>query len=113
MTNTIIPAKVEAGEAQTFDAWAIKEGLISESHGVRFVNSQCDTARKAWDAALSASHPASEPPKVEAGGLSREKIIHIADQTFARFSDSHINDEWFVSFAHSIISAAQAKGSES
>jgi hypothetical protein len=39
---------------QSFETWATKEGLISESHGVRFVNSMCDVARKAWSAALAA-----------------------------------------------------------
>jgi hypothetical protein len=41
--------------------------------------------------------------------LTDEKIIQIADQTFAKFSDAAIGDEWFVSFAHSIISAAHTK----
>ncbi|MBB5414048.1 hypothetical protein [Paraburkholderia atlantica] len=44
-------AAVQADAAPSFEAWATKEGLIGESHGVRFVNSQCDVARKAWDAA--------------------------------------------------------------
>jgi hypothetical protein len=44
----------QADAAPTFEAWATKEGLISESHGVRFVNSMCDVARKAWGAAIAA-----------------------------------------------------------
>jgi hypothetical protein len=50
----------QADAAPTFDAWATKEGLISESHGVRFVNSMCDVARKVWDAAIAAGW-AQEP----------------------------------------------------
>ncbi|WP_321967073.1 hypothetical protein [Burkholderia cepacia] len=46
------PTPSPAG-AVSFDEWARREGLISESHGVRFVNSMCDVARKAWDAARS------------------------------------------------------------
>lgn len=41
--------------AQSFEAWAMQEGLISESHGVRFVNSMCDVAQKTWNAALADS----------------------------------------------------------
>jgi hypothetical protein len=52
--------------AQSFEAWAMEEGLIGESHGVRFVNSMCDVAQKAWNAALAASPAAltwsKEPP---------------------------------------------------
>lgn len=40
---------------QSFETWAIQEGLISESHGIRFVNAMCDVASKAWYAALAAS----------------------------------------------------------
>jgi hypothetical protein len=47
-------ATPQADAAPTFEAWATNEGLISESHGVRFVNSMCDVARKAWDAAIAA-----------------------------------------------------------
>ena len=38
-----------------FEQWARSEGLISESHGVRFVNSQCDVAQKAWQASRTAA----------------------------------------------------------
>jgi hypothetical protein len=53
-------ATPQADAAPSFEAWATKEGLISESHGVRFVNSMCDVARKAWDAAIAAGG-AQEP----------------------------------------------------
>lgn len=39
-----------ASSNEHFEAWAMREGLISESHGVRFVNSMCDIAKKAWHA---------------------------------------------------------------
>ncbi|MFM0503895.1 hypothetical protein [Paraburkholderia caffeinilytica] len=38
-----------------FEVWATSEGLISESHGVRFVNSMCDVARKSWQASRRAA----------------------------------------------------------
>lgn len=37
-----------------FDEWAKNVGLISESHGVRSVNSVTDIARKAWNACRAA-----------------------------------------------------------
>lgn len=40
---------------EAFEAWARQEGLISESHGVRFVNSMCDVAKMAWMASRRAA----------------------------------------------------------
>ncbi|NUY33256.1 hypothetical protein F0160_22485 [Paraburkholderia sp. JPY303] len=57
-------AAAQADTAPTFVAWATMEGLISESHGVRFVNSQCDVAQKAWDAALAAGGAVQEPAAI-------------------------------------------------
>jgi hypothetical protein len=49
---------VSAEQERRFEAWAVSEGLIRESHGVLSVNAVCDVAKKAWLAALSA--PASQ-----------------------------------------------------
>lgn len=49
-----------------FEAFAKREGLITESHGLRFVNSAIDVARKAWNAALQSGNSA-QPVTVPAG----------------------------------------------
>ncbi|WP_250481856.1 DUF551 domain-containing protein [Caballeronia sp. NCTM5] len=69
-------------EQQKFEAWAISEGLISESHGVRFVNSMCDTAKKAWQAraALDAAG-ASEGQAV--GYVNIRALTQLADGCWA------------------------------
>jgi hypothetical protein len=54
-------------ENAEFEGWAKKETLISESHGVRLVNSHCATARRAWDArALLAAKSPVAPATVAA-----------------------------------------------
>ncbi|MFM0226116.1 hypothetical protein [Paraburkholderia dipogonis] len=62
---------------QLFEEWATKEGLISESHGVRFVNSMCDVAQKAWNAALAAS-PAAPAQSAEPVTLEQVKALESA-----------------------------------
>jgi hypothetical protein len=49
---------LSAEQERRFEAWAVSEGLIRESHGVLAVNAVRDVAKKAWLAALSA--PASQ-----------------------------------------------------
>lgn len=46
--------QVVADERAGFEIWAKAEGLISESHGIRFTNSMCDVAQKAWTAGRAA-----------------------------------------------------------
>ena len=41
-----------------FEAFAKREGLITESYGLRSVNSAIDVARKAWNAALQSGNSA-------------------------------------------------------
>ncbi|CDY76151.1 hypothetical protein BGLT_05224 [Caballeronia glathei] len=61
-----------AAERERFETWARDEGLISESHGVRFVNSMCDVARKAWDARAAISSDAPDGGKdSELRGIER------------------------------------------
>lgn len=56
-----LTAQVDGREA--FEAWATSIGLIAESHGIRSVNSQCDVAFSAWQAALSARQPVAAAVK--------------------------------------------------
>lgn len=67
-----------------FDEWAKNVGLISESHGVRSVNSVTDIARKAWNACRAAMLAAPGKPSSlreginalrELGGIDAEKIL--------------------------------------
>ncbi|PNE59848.1 hypothetical protein A8H39_01495 [Paraburkholderia fungorum] len=55
-----LDAKEQTAPAPTFEEWARTEGLISESRGVRFVNSMCGIAEKAWDAATLAGRIVEE-----------------------------------------------------
>ncbi len=41
-------------DEKAFEKWAISEGLIQESSGIRSVNSMCDVARKAYQAGRAA-----------------------------------------------------------
>ncbi|EOV0678469.1 DUF551 domain-containing protein [Cronobacter dublinensis] len=52
--RTVPPAQPVAVPDVEFDEWAKNVGLISESHGVRSVNSVTDIARKAWNACRAA-----------------------------------------------------------
>jgi hypothetical protein len=54
MTNQDV-SLIGEGKSEQFEAWAMQAGLISESHGIRFVNSMCDVARKAWQASRRAA----------------------------------------------------------
>lgn len=49
-----------------FEAFAKREGLITESYGLRSVNSAIDVARKAWNAALQSGN-SGQPVTVPAG----------------------------------------------
>lgn len=100
-------AACPAAPAQPFEAWAMQEGLISESHGVRFVNSVCDVAQKAWNAALAAS-PAA--PARSANTLTRElldtlqMVVKHFTQTPSTLADSQARGK-----AHEVIAKAYAQ----
>jgi len=42
---------------ESFEAWAVQEGLIRESHGLRSINSMCVVAQNAWSAARAVDRP--------------------------------------------------------
>ncbi|WP_017907534.1 hypothetical protein [Xanthomonas sp. SHU 199] len=57
----------EIEQRARFEAWAESEGLIGVSHGIMSVNSQTETAWRAWQAALASQAQVPEGGNDELG----------------------------------------------
>lgn len=71
-------------EDREFEAWAISEGLIQESHGIRSINSNYGLARMAWFSAKQVKEEEIMRLHVK---LASEKLR--ADQGWARYEHAN------------------------